>query len=134
MMYLLDTNVCITLIRGKSSLLLQRINAKMPADIALCSVVIAELSYGAALSKQPSTEYAKIQVFIQPYLSLSFADDAAERFGTLRAHLDKLGMPIGPYDLMIAAIALANGLILVTNNVKKFSRVPTLVIEDWQTS
>jgi tRNA(fMet)-specific endonuclease VapC len=132
MMYLLDTNVCIGLLRGKTPLLLQRINTKRPADIYLCSVVLAELRYGAEMGKQAAHEHAKIHTFAQLYLSLSFTDFAAERFGIFRAYLDKLGTPIGPYDLMIASIALVNGLSLVTNNSKEFSRVPGLVLEDWQ--
>ena len=132
MIYLLDTNVCITLLRGKDPVLLQRINARKPADIALCSVVIGELFYGAALSNQPALEQAKVDAFARLYVCLSFDDAAAKAFGGLRAHLKKLGTPIGPYDLMIAASALASNLTLVTHNVVEFSRVPGLMYEDWQ--
>lgn len=133
MIYLLDANVCITLLRGTDPLLLQRINAKLPGDIALSSIVLAELSYGAALSKQPVLEQANVDAFARPYVCLPFDEAAAKVTGNLRAQLRKLGTPIGPYDLMIAAIALVNNLTLITHNTSEFSRVPGLPLEDWQT-
>ena len=132
MIYLLDTNVCITYLRGKDALLMQRVNAQPPADVGLCSIVLAELYYGAALSNQPAANKAKVQSFIQQFQSLPFDDSASDVFGGLRAHLVKLGTPIGPYDLMLAAIALSNRLTLVTHNTKEFSRVPRLPLADWQ--
>jgi tRNA(fMet)-specific endonuclease VapC len=132
MIYLLDTNVCIALLRGKDPLLLQRAKARKPADVALCSVVLAELYYGAALSNQPNIQNARIQAFIQPYRSLPFDDAAAELFGDIRAQLEKLGTPIGPYDMMIAAIGRANRLTVVMHNTSESTRVPGLSLEDWQ--
>jgi tRNA(fMet)-specific endonuclease VapC len=132
MRFLLDTNVCILLLRGKDALLTQRLHSHQPADVALCSVVIAELYYGAFLSNQPSVHQTDVYNFVQPYRSFGFDDKSAKEFGSLRAHLKRLGTPIGPYDLMIAAIAMTNGLTIVTHNTAEFSRVPGLAIDDWQ--
>jgi tRNA(fMet)-specific endonuclease VapC len=132
MIYLLDTNVCVTYLRGKDGLLMQRVNAQPPPDISVCSVVLAELYYGAAMSNQPAANKAKAERFVKQFTSLPFSDSAADIFGDVRAHLVKLGTPVGPYDLMIASIALANGLTVVTHNTKEFSRIPGLQIVDWQ--
>ena len=96
-------------------------------------MVKAELLYGAARSQQPERNHAQLQGFFSGFPSLSFDDRAAATYGTLRATLETSGTPIGPNDLMIAAIALASGLILVTHNAAEFSRVPGLQIADWQT-
>ncbi len=107
-------------------------NATSFGDVALCSVVKAELLYGAARSQQPERNQAQLQRFFAGFPSLSFDDQAAAAYGTLRAALEASGTLIGPNDLMIAAIALASGLVLVTHTTAEFSRVPALKIEDWQ--
>src|SRR5687768_11144487 len=127
MSYLLDTNVCVAYLRFKDLLLRQRLQAHKRADIALCSVVLGELWYGAAISNRPLVRQSEIQAFAQPFTSLPFDDAGAFEFGNLYALLRALGTPIGSFDMMIASIALANKLILVTNNSKEFSRVPGLV-------
>lgn len=132
MKYLLDTNVGITYMRGKNALLLRRFGAHQPADIALCSVVVAELRYGAESSADPPKEHAKIDVFAAPYFSLPFDDVAARLFGEIRHALASAGKQIGPLDTMIAAIALANDLTLVTHNTADFSRISGLKLEDWE--
>ncbi len=133
MIYLLDTNVWIGLIRGLSGVLLAKYRAMAPtADIRVCSVVLAELWYGCARSARPAANRAALQALIAPYPSLPFDDAAADQYATIRRHLESLGQVIGPYDLQIAAIALANGCTLVTHNLAEFSRVPGLLIEDWQ--
>ena len=133
MIYLLDTNVCVSYLRGRNGDQLEaRLNAANPGDVALCSVVKAELLYGAARSQQPDKNRAQLQRFFSGFPSVSFEDQAAAAYGTLRAGLETSGTPIGPNDLMIAAIALASGLILVTHNTDEFSRVPGLQVEDWQ--
>lgn len=133
MIYLLDTNICVRYLRGTDRQQLEaRLNATSFGDVALCSVVKAELLYGAARSQQPERNQAQLQRFFAGFPSLSFDDQAAAAYGTLRAALEASGTPIGPNDLMIAATALASGLVLVTHNTAEFSRVPGLQIEDWQ--
>jgi tRNA(fMet)-specific endonuclease VapC len=104
-----------------------------PADIRLCSVVVAELRYGCLRSAKPAANRAAIDVLLAPYKSLPFDDDAAEHFATTRRHLESLGLMIGLADLQIASIALATGCTLVTHNQSEFSRVPGLMLEDWET-
>lgn len=132
MKYLLDTNTCIRLINRRSLELRQRILTIPINDIAVCSIVKAELFTGSAKSQTPATTLAKQQKFLQPFQSLSFGDVEAAAYATLRAQLEKAGTPIGPLDMLIAAIAVANSLILVTHNTAEFKRVSGLQIEDWE--
>jgi tRNA(fMet)-specific endonuclease VapC len=105
-----------------------------PGSVYLCSVVLAELFYGAlrGSAAHQAGNLALIAGLRQQFVSLPFDDRAAEEYGTVRAHLAAVGTPIGPNDLMIAAIALTNRMILVTHNTVEFSRVPGLILEDWQ--
>ena len=131
-MYLLDSNVWITFLRKPHSPVVPRLQARMPAEIRVCSVVVGELYYGCLRSAKPVDNRTKVDALFAPYSSLPFDDRAADRFATLRRHLKTLGTPIGPYDLQIAAIALVNGCTLVTHNTGEFSRVPGLLLEDWE--
>jgi tRNA(fMet)-specific endonuclease VapC len=131
-MYLLDTNVCVTYLRGKSILVRQRLAAQVPLDIRLCSVVLTELYNGALRSANPAKNRANIDQFVAPYVSLPFDDAAADVCAQIRHLLETQGTPIGPYDLLIAAIALAAGCTLVSHNTVEFSRVPGLLLEDWE--
>jgi tRNA(fMet)-specific endonuclease VapC len=101
--------------------------------VVICSVVVAELLFGTRRSAQAAPTLAKVQAFCNRFVSLPVDDRAADHYSTIRAHLAALGKLIGPNDLMIAAIALANGLTLVTHNTVEFTRVPGLNLEDWQT-
>jgi tRNA(fMet)-specific endonuclease VapC len=132
MIYLLDTNVCAQYLRGKNPNVRVRLEAALPQEIRLCSVVVAELYYGCLRSAQPAKNRAEVDTFLQPYLCLPFDNAAAEVYAQIRYDLERAGTPIGPYDLQIAAIALVHGLTLVTHNTAEFSRVPGLVCEDWQ--
>lgn len=133
MTHLLDTNCCVDhLRRGTSSNITGKLAAAVPGSVVLCSVVIAELLYGAHRSARLAHTLNEVHTFCAPFVSLPFDDRAAAEYGQIRAHLAALGTPIGPNDLMIAAIALANGLTLVTHNTAEFSRVPGLSLEDWQ--
>jgi tRNA(fMet)-specific endonuclease VapC len=132
MTYLLVTNTCINYLTGRSAKLLQRMTATPPHEIALCSIVKAELLYGAAHSADPVKERAKLQPFFVVFTSLPFDDRCAEEYGEIRAHLATAGMPIGPYDLLIAATARAHAITLVTHNTRECGRVPGLSIDDWQ--
>ena len=109
-----------------------KLAAATPGSVVLCSVVVAELIYGAERSDYRAKTLAQVRTFCEPFESLPFDDRAAEEYGAIRAHLARQGTPIGPNDLMIAAIAIANSLTLVTHNTLEFSRVPRLVLEDWQ--
>ncbi|HEX5273222.1 MAG TPA: type II toxin-antitoxin system VapC family toxin, partial [Gemmataceae bacterium] len=128
----LDTNSCIDhLRRGAASHVTARLAAANPGSVVLCSVVVAELIYGAHRSAQPARTMNQVRAFCAPLVSLPFDDRAAAEYGRIRAHLASLGTPIGPNDLLIAAIALANGFTLVTHDTAEFSRVPGLALEDW---
>jgi tRNA(fMet)-specific endonuclease VapC len=133
MTYLLDTNVLITALRQPGSSLAAKFRATDPADIRVCSVVVAELRHGCLRSAKPAGNRAAVDALLGPYSSLPFDDAAAEHFAKIRRHLESVGLTIGPYDLQIAAIALANGCTLVTHNQAEFSRVPGLLFEDWET-
>ena len=133
MTHLFDTNSCVDhLRRGQASNITARLAAAAPGSVVLCSVVVAELLYGAHRSARKQQTLSQVQVFCRQFQSLPFDDRAAAQYGQIRAHLAGLGMPIGPNDLLIAAIALANGLTLVTHNTGEFNRVPGLKLEDWQ--
>lgn len=133
MTHLLDTNTCIELLRhGAGSSVAQKLSAAPVGSVALCSVVVAELLYGACRSAQPAKTTGQVRGFCSQFISLAFDDLAADEYGRLRAHLSTLGTLIGPNDMLIASIALAHQLILVTHNTAEFSRVPGLSLEDWQ--
>jgi len=132
MIYLLDTNACIRYLNGQSETLKFKFQNISPHDIALCSVVKAELLFGAAKSGRPEENLHKLQLFFDHFISLPFDDQAAEEYAIIRSSLEKAGKPIGPNDLMIAAIAIANDVTLITHNTKEFSRVKRLVFEDWE--
>jgi tRNA(fMet)-specific endonuclease VapC len=116
---------------GNQSQLANKIASVSPGEIALCSVVRAELIYGALRSKDPPRRMQEVRLFVSGFHSFPFDDVASESYGEIRSYLAALGMPIGPNDLLIAAIALANGLIVITENVAEFSRVPRLRWENW---
>ncbi|WP_026730880.1 type II toxin-antitoxin system tRNA(fMet)-specific endonuclease VapC [Fischerella sp. PCC 9605] len=132
MRYLLDTNVCIRYLNGRSVAIRERLQATRVADIAVCSIVKAELFYGAMRSNHPERTLARQQQFLNLFVSLPFDDAAAIIYGHIRADLAVSGTPIGPNDLQIASIVLANSLILVTHNTGEFGRVNGLQIEDWE--
>lgn len=132
MSYLLDTNTCIRYLNGRSLGIMRRLATLSPNDICVCSVVKAELFYGAARSQNPTRALSVQQAFLAPLASLPFDDHAAEHYGRIRAHLQVQGTPIGPNDLLIASIARANDLTLVTHNTREFGRIVGLRIEDWE--
>ena len=133
MKYLLDTNTCVQFLRhGTASPIAARLAAASPGDVALCSVVVAELLFGALRSRDVAKNLADVRAFVARFSSLDFDAPAAEEYAIVRADLAAKGTPIGPNDLLIAAIALANGLTLVTHNTGEFSRVVGLTLDDWQ--
>ncbi|HRQ38982.1 MAG TPA: type II toxin-antitoxin system VapC family toxin [Chloroflexota bacterium] len=132
MTFLLDTNVCIRFLTGRSEKVKLRLQQINPDEIAVCSVVKAELFYGARRSNNPEKSLQVQIQFLNQFASFPFDDDAAEVYGLIRANLAAKGTPIGPNDLMIAAIALANDLTLITHNVSEFGRIAMLKFEDWE--
>ncbi len=134
MKYLLDTNTCIEWLRLSHPQLVMRIKQETPGDLAICSIVVSELMYGVerALPVHKANNRNRVDQLRKKFVSLPFDDAAAEVCGTVRAHLASQGTPIGPNDLQIASIALANKMILVSHNTSEFARVPGLSIEDWQ--
>jgi tRNA(fMet)-specific endonuclease VapC len=130
--HLLDTNSCVDhLRRGAASNVAAKLATTAPGSVVLCSVVVAELLYGAHRSVRRAQVLTQVHGFCLNFQSLSFDDAAAEEYGWIRAHLAGLGTPIGPNDLLIASIALSTNLTLVTNNTGEFSRLPGLKLEDW---
>lgn len=133
MRYLLDTNTCIGVLTGRVPMLTEHWKRAQPSQIRLCSVVKAELLFGAEKSSKRGLALQKLELFFSRFKSMPFDDAAAQAYGAIRAATEKQGRPIGPNDILIAAIALANDLTLVTHNTAEFSRVPGLVLEDWET-
>lgn len=131
-MYLLDTNACIRILNGTSPPLIEQLRAVPRSLVRLSSVVKAELLYGARKSTRMAENLRLLERFFDTIASLPFDDRCAEEYGLLRDELDRAGTPIGPNDLLIAATARAHRAILVTHNVREFSRVAELRIEDWE--
>ena len=131
-MYLLDTSPCIEILRDRSSKVRQRLKKHDPTDIYLCSIVIAELLYGARKSDHVAKNLALVKEFCAPFMSLPFDDRCANQYATIRTDLERVGMRIGANDLFIGAIAKTYDLILVTHNTDEFSRIGGLQLEDWR--
>ena len=131
-MYLLDSNVCIHLLNNRHSQIEHHFRNSLPSEIALCSIVKAELLFGARHSKRIEANLQLLNQFFAPLASLPFDDRSAEEYGLIRADLSSQGKIIGPNDILIAAIARAHDVVLVTHNTKEFSRITGLRLEDWQ--
>ena len=132
MKYLLDTNTCIRYLNGRSPEVLRRLSETPPDEVCVCSIVKFELRYGALRSNFVEKTLLEQEKFLSHFVSFPFDDSAQLHAAQIRADLARAGTPIGPYDLLIAAIARANNLILVTHNTREFSRVAGLQIEDWE--
>ncbi|QQS34398.1 MAG: type II toxin-antitoxin system VapC family toxin [Acidobacteriota bacterium] len=130
--FLLDTNVCINYLNDPLSKVSSVIRSTPANEIAVCSIVKAELFFGSRKSKNPTVNLAKQLRFLDHFASFPFDDRAANEYADIRALLAAKGQLIGPYDMQIAAIAVANGLTLVTHNTSEFSRIADLNITDWE--
>jgi tRNA(fMet)-specific endonuclease VapC len=130
--YLLDTNVCIRILNGTSPAVVTRLRRSSPGDIGVSAVVRAELVYGAQKSARPAENLRVVAAFLGPFGCLPFDQAAADAYGGIRASLERVGRPIGPNDLLIAATAIARSMTLVTHNTNVFARVPGLNLEDWE--
>ena len=131
-MYLLDSNVCIHLLNKRHVKIEQNFRSHSPAEIALCSIVKAELLFGARHSQRVSANLQRLKQFFAPLASLPFDDRCAEEYAQIRVDLIAQGKIIGPNDMLIAAISRAHDATLVTHNIGEFSRIVGLRFEDWE--
>jgi len=131
MKYLLDTNICIYIIKNRYVELAQKLREVGIENVGVSTITIAELEYGVANSNRPDESMAKLYEFLVPFIVVDFDMDSARYYGKIRKELKDIGQPIGPLDTLISAIALSQGATLVTNNVKEFARVTHLKIEKW---
>jgi tRNA(fMet)-specific endonuclease VapC len=129
-MILLDTNICIYIINAKPADVLARFQQHRLGDIGVCSVVAAELAFGVAKSGSARNRQA-LEMFLAPLTILPFDTPAVWAYGSLRAELERRGTPIGSLDTMIAAHALSQQALLVTNNMREFCKVPGLQLDNW---
>lgn len=131
MKYLLDTNICIALLKNTEPSLIEKMKEQQPSDFALCSIVKGELLYGARKSQAVEKNLLLLTRFFKQFPSLTFDDRAAEYYGMNRTILAKAGSPIGDADLLISSIALAHDLTVISRNEREFLRVPSLRLEVW---
>ena len=131
-MYLLDTNVCINLLNNQQPEVKKKFRSLSPSEIALCSIVKAELFFGARNSRRIDANLQRLHFFFAPLQSLPFNDLCADEYGLIRTDLQAQGKLIGPNDLLIAAIARTHQATLVTHNTKEFSRISGLKLDDWE--
>jgi tRNA(fMet)-specific endonuclease VapC len=130
LIYLLDTNTCVYAIK-REPLVLRRLQERSPDEFGISAVTLAELWFGAAKSSRPQRTRESVDAFLKPFEVLPFEAEAAEKYAEVRLQLEKEGRPIGARDLLIAAIAKSRHLTVVTHNVREFSRVSGLKVEDW---
>lgn len=123
---LLDTDICIYIIKRKPPEVLQRFNTMLPSDIGVSAITVAELEYGAAKSQNPEGNRAALQQFLMLLEVVSFDTGATRAYGTLRSELKRKGCVIGSLDMLIAAQALSLDMTLVTNNTREYSRLSNL--------
>jgi len=131
MKVMLDTNICIAIIKQKPPQALKRFTAYKVGEIGISWVTLAELEFGVAKSQHLEKNQAALDEFVLPLEIANFDRETAKVYGRIRAALGKKGTPIGPLDMMIGAHALALGVTLATNNTKEFSRIKGLTVADW---
>ncbi|HSC46792.1 MAG TPA: type II toxin-antitoxin system VapC family toxin [Gammaproteobacteria bacterium] len=129
--YLLDTNICIYWLNTRHPRIVERLEAVPAGAVGMSVVTWGELQFGAAKSRQPAQARRNLDALAEAVPPLALPAEAAERYGELRATLERKGSPIGANDLWIAAHALAEACVLVTNNAREFKRVPKLKVENW---
>ncbi len=131
MIYLLDTNICIYFLNRTSERIISQFKSVSPLTIKLSSITVAELFYGAEKSKAKKKNWAIVETFVSTFEIILFDEKSSKIYPKIRASLEKSGNPIGPMDLLIASISIANNFTLVTNNIKEFRRVKGLKLENW---
>lgn len=130
-MYLLDTNICIFAINQKSEYVIQAIQKNLKAGIYISALTLAELEFGVENSREIERNRIALLKFVSIFNILNFDDADAIAYGKLKSELRKKGQLIGPIDMLLSAQAISKALIFVTNNTNEFSRVSSLIIEDW---
>ena len=133
-MYLLDSNVCIRLLNEQHSGIQAQFMRHAPTEIYLCSIVKAELLFGARHSQRVEANLQRLELFFSPLGSLPFDDTCAQIYARIRQVLSMDGQLIGPNDMLIAATAMAHDMVLVTHNQKEFGRIAGLRLEDWEST
>jgi len=131
MQYMLDTNICIYIIKQKPIKVFQSLQSLNKDDVCISSITFAELQYGIYKSQHQARNRMALVKFLAPIEILPFSAKAASSYGEIRTDLENRGQLIGPYDLLIAAHARSENLVLVTNNTKEFSRIPKLQLQNW---
>jgi len=131
MKFLLDTNICIYIIKKKPIAVIKNLLRYNPGDVAISTITVAELNYGIAKSSRPIENAIALEQFMQPLSIIDYSSGDALVYGKIRVTLEKKGTPIGAMDLLIASQAVNRNLILVTNNEKEFKRIKELRIENW---
>ncbi len=131
MKLMLDTNICIYIIKQQPESVLKRFLEYQVGDISISAITLSELHYGVAKSKRREKNSSALEEFLIPLEILPFDEEAAQAYGDIRTSLEKAGTPLGAMDMLIAAHAVSQGLGLVTNNTREFSRVSSLTIVDW---
>ena len=131
MRYMLDTDICIYIMKKKPVQIIQKFRMMEVADIGISSVTLSELEYGVEKSENRERNRFALTHFLAPLQIVSYDVRAAQKYGFIRSHLEKQGQPIGPLDTLIAAHALSLDCIFVTNNASEFKRVPNLTVENW---
>ncbi len=129
--YLLDTNICIYIIKKQPNSVIKKFNCFSPGEIGISSITVAKLYYGVAKSREKEKNMLALNNFILDLEQVFFDEKAATIYGELRVALEKKGNIIGPLDMLIAAHAKSLGLVLITNNTKEFSRISGLSINNW---
>mgnify|MGYP006443763489 CR=1 FL=1 len=129
--YILDTNICIYIIKKKTGAVFNRFKELTPGNIAISSITLAEMQYGIGKSSKPIQNQEALDQFLLPLEILDFSAKAAVEYGRVRSALEKQGTPIGSLDMLIAAHAISVGAVLVTNNTNEFNRVSGLKTENW---
>jgi tRNA(fMet)-specific endonuclease VapC len=132
MRYLLDTNVCVDYLNGRFPSVTDRIRQSSPQDLCISSIVAAELRYGADRSSSQHRNHRRLDLLTAEIACVDFDLQAASAYGRVRAELEARGSPIGANDMLIAAHALALGVVLVTDNLREFERVEGLEVESWR--